>query len=113
MSIDRIGKGPGITPPAAGEITGPLPSGNREVFQVARTASVEATGPADRVRSGEITVDQYLDLKVNEATAHLSGQIPPDHLAFVKDSLREQLAGDPVLVDLVRGATGAIPQPRE
>lgn len=113
MSIDRIGKGQGIVPPATNEIAGPLPTGARETFQVSRAAPAEATGPVEQVRSGEITVEQYLDLKVNEATQHLAGKLGPDQLAFVQDSLREQLANDPVLVDLVRGAAGAIPPPRE
>lgn len=113
MSIDRIGKGPGIVPPTSSEIAGPSPTGAREAFRVSRAEATGAAGPVERVQAGEINVDEYLDIKVNEATAHLSGTLAPDQLAFVKESLREQLATDPALVDLVRGASGAIPPPRE
>lgn len=111
MSIDRIGKGPNIAPSMTGEVTGPKPTGAGETFQVSRTEKAEATNLVERVRSGELTVEQYLDHRVNEATSHLAGKLAPDQLAFVQNSLREQLATDPVLVDLVRGATGAIPPP--
>lgn len=111
MSIDRIGKGPNIAPPTAGEVAGPLPTGSRETFQISRTARAESTNLVDRVRAGELTVEQYLDQRVNEATSHLAGKLAPDQLAFVQNSLREQLATDPVLVDLVRGAVGAVPPP--
>jgi len=111
MSIDRIGKGPNIAPPTTNEVTGPKPAGTGEVFRVTRTEKAEATSLVDRVRSGELTVEQYLDLRVNEATSHLDGRLSPDQLAFVRNSLREQLATDPVLVELVRGVTGAVPPP--
>lgn len=113
MSIDRIGKGPGIVPPTTSETGGITPSGAREAFQVDRASPATEAGPVDRVRAGDISIDEYLDSKVNEATAHLSGKLSPDQLAFVQDSLREQIAADPVLVELVRGAAGAIPPPRE
>jgi hypothetical protein len=114
MSIDRIGKGPGVTPLATGDVKGPsATTGTGETFRVSRAA--EATGPSavERVRAGEISVDQYLDIKVNEATAHLAGKLPADQLAFVQSSLREQLAADPVLVELVERASGATPPSRE
>lgn len=111
MSIDRIGKGPNIAPPTTNEVTGPSPTGSGEVFRVARTEKSEAASLVERVRSGELTVEQYLDLRVSEATSHLDGKVSSDQLAFVRNSLREQLATDPVLVDLVRGITGAVPPP--
>lgn len=111
MSIDRIGKGPSIAPPTTSEVAGPRPTGSGEVFQVARAAKTEATNLVEQVRSGELSVEQYLDQRVSEATSHLEGKLAPDQLEFVRNSLREQLATDPVLVDLVRGATGAIPPP--
>jgi hypothetical protein len=58
------------------------------------------------VQRGELSVDQYLDGRVNDATSHLVGKLSPDQLEFVKQSLREQLATDPVLVELVQRTTG-------
>jgi hypothetical protein len=112
MKIDRIGKrdgAQGIDPsPGAAPCA---PSG--ATFKAERAAAVQATAALDRVRSGEITLDQYLDLKVEDATQHLSGRVSPEQLSFIQSSLREQLAADPVLVDLVRAATGSTPTPRE
>lgn len=114
MSIDRIGKGSGIAPPAADGPKGPsATTGTGETFRVPRTAEATAPSAVERVRSGELSVDRYLDIKVNEATAHLAGKLPADHLAFVQASLREQLAADPVLVELVQKAAGAAPPSRE
>jgi hypothetical protein len=118
MGIDGIGKG-GAPPPAGGIDRAVAPK-SAEVgapdatFQVGKTAASEATAPAslDQVRSGSISVSQYLDLKVNEATSHLEGRLSGEQLSFVKTSLREQLASDPALVDLVQSATGQLP-PRD
>jgi hypothetical protein len=116
MGIDRIGKGSGglpvgdIQPSSAGEVGKP-PS----EFKVPGAESVEATSETalDQVRAGKISVSQYLDVQVQQATSHLDGRLSPDQLSFVRDSLREQLSSDPVLVDLVKSATGAIPPARE
>ena len=52
----------------------------------------------------------YVDLKVHEATAHLKA-LPPAELEQLRAALRDRLASDPGLVDLVRAATGAVPKP--
>jgi hypothetical protein len=114
MSIDRIGKGGG-GPPVSGIGQGSSPAS--EVgskggeFKVQKAASAEAVGtePLDRLRSGEISVSQYIDIKVEQATAHLDKRLTAEQLSFVKESLREQLANDPALVELVQSATGALP----
>jgi hypothetical protein len=113
MSIDRIGKrdGPsGISPPTDVAPAGPSTG---QPFKVERAAATEAASALDRVRAGEITIDQYLDQKVQGATEHLAGIVSPEQLSFIQNGLREQLATDPVLVDLVRAATGRVPTPRE
>jgi uncharacterized protein (DUF2342 family) len=67
-------------------------------------------GALERLRAGEVDVDGYLDLKVDEATAHLA-TLPPGELHALRSALRDRLATDPALVDLVRTATGGVPQP--
>jgi hypothetical protein len=62
------------------------------------------------LRTGGVGLDRYLDLKVDEATAHL-GPLPPSQLEMIRSALRERIASDPTLVDLVRAATGAVPAP--
>jgi hypothetical protein len=65
------------------------------------------------LRAGEIDARQYLDAKVEEATAHLQG-LPAVELEAIQKALRERLTTDPALLDLVRGATGQeIPPSRD
>jgi hypothetical protein len=115
MSIDRIGKGgggpvAGINQPGSPSATdvGSKPAAE---FKISKGEAVDATAktPLDQVRSGEISVSQYLDIKVNEATLHLDQRVSSEQLSFIRDSLREQLSSDPVLVDLVKATTGALP----
>ena len=115
MSIDGIGRGGG-KPPVSGidqsgsSSTGSIGEGSSE-FKVSPSTAVEtpAHAPLDQPRSGAISVSQYLDIKVNEATSHLDQRVSGEQLSFIRDSLREQLSTDPVLVELVRAATGAAP----
>lgn len=126
MAIDRIGKGGNL--PQAPEARGtgaPAPTGAKfEVDRVApatdagaagRAAGVEAaagTSPLARLRSGEIDVHRYIDLKVDEATAALKG-MPASELDQIRSALRDQMRTDPGLADLVAHATGKMPTPPE
>lgn len=122
MGIDGIGKkGPPGAPPAAGT---PGASRARETgkpFNVdesqksggaARAAEVSAAAPTplERLRAGEIDVKGYVDAKVQEATAHL-GPMPPEKLEQLRAALRERIGSDPLLVELVKKATGHVPPP--
>jgi hypothetical protein len=128
MAIDNIGKkgAPGAPLPSGSGVEGPSRGASvGRPFEVPGNASVGTTGtqnaaPADavqpprtaleRLRAGEIDVNGYVDLKVNEATTHL-GALPAPELERVRLALRDRMAGDPTLVDLVRTATGSVPQP--
>ena len=68
--------------------------------------------PLARLRSGEIDVNGYVDIKVDEATKGLQG-VPSADLAEIKSVLRDQLRSDPGLVDLVRSVSGKSPSPPE
>ena len=117
MSIDRIGKGGGGLPASGiGQPGAPSATdvGTKQGadFKVSKTAPVEAATlePLDRLRSGEISVSQYLDIKVQEATSHLDKRVSADQLSFIQNSLREQLATDPMLAELVQSAAGSLPR---
>lgn len=126
MGIDGIGgkgaKGPGAPDVAGGVDKARAPGAVDKTFSVDRagragdaapiekTGSVDATSPLARLRAGEIDVERYLDLKVDEATKPLVG-LPPQDLSDIKQMLRDQLATDPGLVDLVKAATGKVPNP--
>ena len=127
MAIDRIGKG-GALPgaPEAGAPAGADKTGAKAPFKVERpeqsaaadaarrTEGVEGatTSPLARLRAGEVDVNGYVDLRVEEATKSLKG-LPPAELADIKSVLRDQLRTDPGLAELVRTATGTMPSPPE
>ena len=116
MSIDRIGKGGGGLPVSGIGTPSTTEVGSKGgEFKVQKTAPAEgvATEPLERLRSGEISVSQYLDIKVEEATSHLGNRVSAEQLSFIRDSLRQQLAADPMLVELVQSATGSLPSPSE
>lgn len=116
--IDRIGKG-GAPPPAAGP-TGPTQTEKTgKTFDVHKSEQARppeateqissvATNPLDQLKAGKIDFDGYLDLKVNEATSHLEG-LAPAQIDSIRSMLRERMATDPELVDLVKQATGRAP----
>ncbi len=113
MGIDGIGKPPGAS------IGGAFGASGTEAPRPAQAFSLDpsaAAAPSSRVSAalsglqrGELSLDQYLDTRVSEATTHLAGKLSPEQLEFVKQSLRDQLATDPVLVELVQRTTGAAP----
>jgi len=117
MGIDGIGKpGPPVAPasssatPAAADVA--RPSFADRATETRAAAPAEAPqGALEQLRAGAIDLDQYLDIKVREATSALT-PLPPAQIESVRAALRERLATDPTLVDLVRTATGAIPSPR-
>jgi uncharacterized protein (DUF2342 family) len=119
MGIDSIGKKGPPSPPLPSGVAGAshaTPVGRP--FEVPGVQGAGKVDPVeapprtalDRLRAGEIDVNGYVDIKVNEATSHLAA-LPPAELEQVRRALRDRMAGDPTLVDLVRTATGAVPQP--
>jgi hypothetical protein len=119
MGIDGIGsKGPPLPPPAPTATGGPARSGpTGSTFQVPKggdaalvtpAAAAAPHSPLDRLRAGEIDLATYTNLKVDEATGHLSG-LPASTLEGIRRALRERIASDPALVELVRTATGQVP----
>jgi hypothetical protein len=113
MAIDRIGKGGGVPEAAAPKDPdatkrAEAPTRSFEAQPAAHVEQVEkvATTPLERLRAGEINVEQYLDKKVEEATAHLRG-VGDAELEGIRSALRQRLATDPALAALVRRATGA------
>jgi hypothetical protein len=119
MGIDRIGKNGPVPAP---EVSGPSsarPAG--QAFQVPTAGApkppvatgvdpARPAGPLERLRAGEVDLGGYVDLKVHEATAHLAS-LPPVELEKIRTALREKLANDPELVDLLRTATGEVLPP--
>lgn len=60
--------------------------------------------PLERLRSGELDLKGYVDVRVREATAHLENLLSPEDLAKVQDELRDAIENDPDIAALVKGA---------
>jgi hypothetical protein len=113
MSIDGIGKPPGASIGGIGGTAGKEAAHAAESFKLEPGAGAAAGGQVSAALSslqrGELSLDQYLDGRVSDATSHLVGKLSPDQLEFVKQSLRDQMATDPVLIELVQRTTGSTP----
>ena len=106
MGIDGIGKPPPIGP--AGGAQAPAASGGD--FRLPGAEGAAPSNDLARLERGEIGLDAYLDGKVAQATVHLLGKLTPEQLDFVRQTLRTELASDPVLLELVRRTTGKVPE---
>jgi hypothetical protein len=113
MSIDRIHKSTSQPPVSGPEgAAGARGKPATEAFGVEKTARAEgatALSPAEQVRAGQMDMQTYLETRVQEATRHLEGKAPRAVLEQVRGVLREQLAHDPALQEMVREATGHAP----
>jgi uncharacterized protein (DUF2342 family) len=120
MGIDQIGKkGPPLAAPKD-EVGSPRRAETGRPFEVGAVrgtpAAPEATAlespraALERLRAGEVDLKGYVDLKVQEATAHLAA-LPTPQLEAIRSALRDRMASDPTLVELVRTATGGTPEP--
>ena len=113
MAVDGVGKPPisglpgSVTrignsePPARSEFT---------IDAAGRTSSSSAVGAVDsdllqRLESGQVNQEQYLDIKAEQAVAHLVGQIPVEQVDLIRATLRDQLSSDPLFQRLVRQVT--------
>ena len=112
MGIDGIGKG-GDTPkvdPSSGATSVKGVEGERFELSTEGVGPTQSAGLLDQVQRGEVGLDAYLDVRVSDAVGHLEGRLSPEQLEFVKEELRAQLQSDPVLIELVRRATGQSPE---
>jgi hypothetical protein len=113
MSIDRIHKSTSQPPVSGPEgAAGARGKPAAEAFGVekaARTEGATALSPAEQVRAGQMDLNTYLETRVQEATRHLEGKAPRSVIEQVQGMLREQLAHDPALQEMVREATGIAP----
>jgi hypothetical protein len=112
MSIDGIGKRGGVAPGEAASGAAPA-QGSFELGAADAAGAASAAGGASdafhALERGEISVDQYLDARVESAVEPLLSRLSPEQLEFVRAELRSALTTDPVLVELVRKTTsGAV-----
>ncbi len=119
MGVDGIGGGP-LKPSGPGkgfdvegvgsaretsDVAGPdAASGSGAALEVQATPDVQDVDRA-RLEAGQLSVEQYLEVQVERATAHLEARLSTEQLGAIRDELRAQLASDPVLASLARRAT--------
>ncbi len=114
MGIDGIGGGPPRIPGSSGGSGPAAEAGTTFRVEAPAASEVDAAGQAqapgalERLHSGEIDLEQYLDARVADAVSHLEARLAPAQLDFVRAELRAQLVEDPVLVELVRRATRGV-----
>lgn len=82
--------------------------GARANLQVVKRPESEAVR---KVKSGEMSLDEYIDQRVEEASSHLKGKIPDETLENLKFVMREKVRTDPLLVETIRRTTGKTPSP--
>lgn len=111
MSVDGIGSG-GRNVGGVGRGEAPLAPAPTEGAAAGHSIGPAASGgptPLERLEKGEISFDQYLDGRVADAVRHLEGRASGAQIDFLRQALRESMAADPVLAELVRRATGSVP----
>lgn len=59
-----------------------------------------------KLRRGDMSLDDYLEERVEAALAHVKGRVSGERLQMLREVVREQLRTDPVLVEIVRQVTG-------
>src|SRR5512139_807579 len=110
MGVDGIGSGGGGRPIGGvggdpGSVAGVAAEAARDAAGAPRAERPDGSVALGQLTRGEIDLDAYLDVRVSEAVRHLEGKLTEAQLDFVRSSLREQLATDPVLIELVRRTT--------
>ncbi len=88
-----------------------MASPSRPAAASIRSATRQASASLQRVQSGELSLEEYLEERTERALDHVRGKVDDDMLETIRVTLRAQLRSDPVLVELVRKATGQSPEP--
>jgi hypothetical protein len=118
MAVDGVGK-----PPISG-LPGPISSvGNSEpparseftidvTSRASPSSAVEAVDSPllHRLQAGQVSQEQYLDIKAEQAVAHLVGHLPMEQVELIRATLRDQLSSDPLFERLVRQVTAPFGQ---
>jgi hypothetical protein len=119
MGIDGIGGKPPIGP-GVGAVDSPSPRGQEFSLERSGAASssqasadVSATDALDRFHAGELSLDEYMDTRVDKAVAHLAELLPPDQLDLLREQLKEQMQNDPSIGAMVQRVTGVAPSAAE
>ncbi len=104
MGIDGISGGggpPKISPPSGAERSGGQ-------FSIEAGKAPADSGDLEKLANGELSQDEYLDARVEQAVSHLQQGLSVEQLELVRETLREQLESDPLLQRVLQRATGVV-----
>jgi hypothetical protein len=112
MSIDGVGRPP-VPKADIGSVGSSGPAApSAEPFRLEPATTSGPRAPAEllsRLERGEISVDAYVQARVDQAVQAFEGRMAPEQLQLVRDALAEQMQTDPVVIELVRRATAGAP----
>ncbi len=103
------GKPPSVGGPGAAEAAKSAEAPKATFGEVAadKAGATAPVGPLEQLRAGQIDRARYIDLKVDEATRHLVGLLPPTEIERVQSELRDLIEHDPDVAALVKAAETA------
>ena len=79
---------------------------------IAAPPSAAGSEALQRFRRGELTLDEYLDLLVEQNVQHIVPLVSARRLEAIKEVLRDALRTSPDLVQAVKDVTGVEPELR-
>lgn len=59
-----------------------------------------------KLKRGELSLDEYLDLQADLGVRNLEKLLDPDALKAVRDVVRAELSNDPVVAEMIAELTG-------
>jgi hypothetical protein len=62
-----------------------------------------------KVRRGEMSLDDYLEERVEHALVHVKGKVSVERLQMLRETVREHLRTDSTVIEMVRQLTGQVP----
>ena len=86
-----------------------MPGAGRPNATSLRLREAQLSEELQKLRRGDITLGEYIDICAERAVEHLKGLIDPERLQFIQSSLRDQMTTDPVLIQYLGHATGQDP----
>jgi hypothetical protein len=118
MAVDGVGKPPiaglpneavGVEAPEFAKRAEFVTSSASKSQASSEAAAVEPT-LIQQLQAGQLSPERYLDIRSEQAVAHLVGHMPAQQIELIRTTIRDQLNIDPLLVRLVREATASGPR---
>jgi len=73
---------------------------------VLRAVGPQVSAALERVHQGELSVEQYIEDRLDKAMAHVDPRLPAEQRARAREVLREHIATDPLLSKQLAQLTG-------